>query len=179
MLFTTRAIAICGRHVTVLGAVTLLWVTTSLPAAAEAIDVPVFRKGLWRFDRTLEYPDHRLVVRREEATRCVDPSYAMQGVFASPGIGDCRSSTPERADNRYTFANRCDYTGPVRTDITVHSEDAYTELNWAKTGNFPRIDRVLAQRIGECDATSTHLKQDEGGATSEASARRRLDGRSN
>jgi hypothetical protein len=164
-----------GRALAALAMMTLVWATTVLPLAAEPGDVPAFRRGLWRFDRTLEYPDHRLVVRREEATRCVDPTHAMHGVFASSDIGDCRTSTPERSDNRYTFANRCDYAGPVRTEITVHSDDAYTELNWAKTGRFPRVDRVLAQRIGECDASSTDVKQDEREASTETSARRRRD----
>jgi hypothetical protein len=97
------------------------------------------------------------------------------GTFNSPNIGGCRSDRPERVGNRYTMANRCDYLGPVRTDITVHSEDAYTENNWLKTGNFPQVDRVLARRIGDCDATSAYGEQDtrDPAIGSEASARRK------
>jgi hypothetical protein len=84
-------------------------------------------------------------------TRCVDPTNAMKDIFASPNVGSCRSTKPERVRNRYTFANRCDYLGPVRTDITVHSEEAYTELNVLKVGNFPKVDKVVAQRIGDCN----------------------------
>lgn len=120
-------------------------------AQTESFDGPTFRKGLWRFARTVEYPNHRVVVRQQEMTRCVDPTNAMKGTFASPHIGSCRSAKAERVDNRYTFANRCDYMGPVRTDITVHSEEAYVEVNIPKFGNFLQVDRVLAQRIGDCD----------------------------
>ena len=120
-------------------------------ARAESFDGPTFRKGLWRFDRTVEYPNHRVVVRQEEITRCVDPTHAMKGTFSSPDVGNCRSTRPERVDNRYTFENRCDYLGPVRTAITVHSEEGYTELNIPNFGNFPQVDRVVAQRIGDCD----------------------------
>jgi hypothetical protein len=120
-------------------------------ARAEPFEGPSFRKGLWRFERTVEFPLHRYVVRPEEMTRCVDPTNAMKDIFASPNVGSCRSTKPERVRNRYTFANRCDYLGPVRTDITVHSEEAYTELNVLKVGNFPKVDKVVAQRIGDCN----------------------------
>jgi hypothetical protein len=152
-------------------------VITSAAALGDTVEGPTFRAGLWRFDRTLEYPDHRVIVRQEGSTRCVDPTHAMKGTFSSPNIGTCRSERPERVDNRYTIANRCDYLGPVRTDITVHSDEAYTELNWIKTGNFPQVDRVLARRIGDCDATGAHGKREGRGAPngSEASARRKAD----
>jgi hypothetical protein len=125
---------------------------TSNPARSETFEGPGFRHGLWRFDRTLEYPDHRLVARREEVTRCVDPTKGMKGTFASPNVGSCRSSQPEQKGNRYTFHNRCDYLGPVRTEITVHSEDSYTEINSFRDSNdFPKVDKVVAERIGDCN----------------------------
>jgi hypothetical protein len=133
------------------GAALLVFGLTS-HACAETFDGPTFRKGLWRFERTLEFPLHRQVLRQEEMTRCVDPTHAMRDVFASPNVGGCRSTRPEKVRNRYTFANRCDYLGPVRTDITVHSEDAYTEVNILKASHAPKHDRVVAQRIGDCGA---------------------------
>lgn len=124
----------------------------SSPARAETFDGPTFRKGLWRFARTVEYPKHRVVVRQEEMTRCVDPTNAMKGTFASPHIGNCRSTKAERIENRYMFANRCDYRGPVSTDITVHSDESYIEVNIPKFGHFLQVDRVLAERIGDCES---------------------------
>jgi hypothetical protein len=114
--------------------------------AAEGFDGPKFRKGLWRFDRTLEYRDN---VRRQEITRCVDPTNAMKGTFASPDVGNCRSSRAERVANNYMFENRCDYMGPVRTLITVYSDESYTERNIPKAAFLP-VDTVTAQRLGDC-----------------------------
>lgn len=85
-------------------------------------------------------------------TRCVDPTNAMRGIFASPDVGTCRSAKAERVRNGYTFANRCDYLGPVRTEITVDSEEGYTELNIPKAGNYRLVDKVVARRIGDCDS---------------------------
>jgi hypothetical protein len=169
----TAALAFSGASLAL--SFLLAAITAAGPALAETEDGPRFRAGLWRFSRTIEYPDHRVVVRQEETTRCVDPTRAVNGTFNSPNIGGCRSDRPERVGNRYTMANRCDYLGPVRTDITVHSDEAYTENNWIKTSNFPQVDRVLAERVGDCDATSTHLKQNTGesSSSSEASARRK------
>jgi hypothetical protein len=119
---------------------------TSGALAAETFDGPKFRKGLWRFDRTLEYRDN---VHRQETTRCVDPTNAMKGTFKSPDVGNCRSSRAERVANHYMFENRCDYMGPVRTLITVHSDESYIERNVPKAASLP-VDTVTAQRLGDC-----------------------------
>ena len=122
---------------------------------AEEFDGPSFKKGLWRFQRTVEVPlggpNVRFLLQAEETLRCVDPTIAMRGTFASPDVGGCRSSKAERQANRYTFANRCDYLGPVRTDITVLNLEAYTEINETKAGAIRKVDTVIAQRIGDCD----------------------------
>jgi hypothetical protein len=75
----------------------------------------------------------------------------MKATFASPSVGSCVSARPERRDNQYTFANRCDYMGPVSTVITVHSDESYTEKNEMSEGQMPRIELVVAHRIGDCD----------------------------
>jgi hypothetical protein len=140
-----------GRLTLILAATAFATAALCWSAQAETVDSPKFRKGLWRFERTLEYPAHRVVARQEALTRCVDPTHAMRGTFTSPDIGSCRSTKPTRIDNRYSFASRCDYLGPVSTDIVVHSEEAYTEHNsMLNAGKFPKVDRVVAQRVGDC-----------------------------
>ena len=120
--------------------------------AEEAFGGPTFRKGLWRFVRTLEVVGsnvrHKLLER--EMTRCVDPTHAMKATFSSAPVGNCHSSRPEKINNKYIFSNRCDYMGPVSTVITVQSAEAYTELNEINVGRLPRKDLVTAKRIGDC-----------------------------
>ncbi len=130
----------------------------STSVSAAEIEAPQFRKGLWNFHRTIErirdasYGNQVLV--QEEMTRCVDPNVAMKAIFASPSIGNCHSTRPERIGNRFVFARRCDFMGPVRTEITVESDVAYTELNVLSVGETPRQDLVVARRIGDCDPTA-------------------------
>jgi hypothetical protein len=119
---------------------------------AEPFDGPSFRKGMWHFVRTIDLALHNKTRQRlaqRELTQCVDPTHAMIATFASPSVGNCVSAKPEKANNTYKFANRCDFMGPVSTVITVHSEEAYTELNEATAG-LPKAELVVARRIGDC-----------------------------
>jgi len=109
---------------------------------------------MWRFVRTLDLLVHAQAEHRvlhQETIRCVDPTEAMRGTFSSAPVGTCISAKPEKQSNRYFFARRCDYLGPVSTVITVDSDEAYSELNQV-IGAVPKADFVSAQRIGDCPA---------------------------
>src|SRR5260221_13845485 len=78
--------------------------------AEEGFGGPTFRKGMWRFVRTLEVVMHSKVKHRlleREMTRCVDPTQAMKATFSSSPVGTCHSAKPEKVDNKYIFSNRC------------------------------------------------------------------------
>lgn len=129
--------------------------------AEEGFSGPTFRKGMWRFVRTLELvspSNGRQKLLEREMTRCVDPTQAMKATFSTPSIGNCHSSRPEKISNRYVFSNRCDYLGPVSTVITVLSDEAYTEVNEVH-GQAPRMDRVVARRISDCHEDRASLGQ--------------------
>jgi hypothetical protein len=125
----------------------------SSQAKAEGFEGPSFRKGLWHFVRTLDLVAHRKNKHRvdeREMTRCVDPTVSMKATFASPPVANCVSAKPEKSDNKYTFSNRCDYMGPVSTVITVYSAESYTEVNELNVGQHPKVESVVAKRIGDC-----------------------------
>jgi hypothetical protein len=129
--------------------------------AGEAFGGPTFRKGLWRFVRTLEIVNSqnvRQTLLERDMTRCVDPTHAMKATFSSAPVGNCHSSRPQKINNKYIFSNRCDYMGPVSTVITVQSEEAYTELNEINVGRLPRKDLVIAKRVGDCREDNSSLE---------------------
>jgi hypothetical protein len=148
-LIWPKRFACCFSLVGLLVAAPLL---ASQAQAEEAFGGPTFRRGMWRFVRTLEVVGsnvrHKLLER--EMTRCVDPTHAMKATFSSAPVGNCHSSRPAKINNTYIFSNRCDYMGPVTTVITVQSDEAYTEVNEITVGKFPRKDLVIAKRIGDC-----------------------------
>lgn len=123
-------------------------------AVADSFDGPSFRQGMWRFERTMERVHapsaNRYVLMQQETTRCVDPTISMKETFAHRDVGRCHSLDPEKVSNRYIFPNRCDYMGPVRTEITVESDSAYIEVNALNVGAAPVVDTIVAHRIGEC-----------------------------
>lgn len=144
---------VCVRYLC--GAIALALVGSLAPAKADDFDGPSFRKGLWHFVRTLDLVAHRKTKQRvleREMTACVDPTVSMRATFASPSIGGCVSAKPEKVSNKYIFANRCDYMGPVSTTITVNSDGSYTEMNELNTGATPRVELVVAERLGDCEA---------------------------
>ena len=123
----------------------------ALSTPSDATEWPKFRKGLWQFERTLAANGSGGVIFKREMTRCVDPSQAMKETFRSSSVGACRSSRPDQVEsNKFVFAQRCDYMGPVRTTIVVESDTAYTEVNELQ-GALPRTDTVIARRIAQCD----------------------------
>jgi Protein of unknown function (DUF3617) len=154
--FAVRAICACAAGVVF--AVILISPFAVVAAKADPLETPQFRPGLWTFQRTVERvreaPQLNQLIVSEEMTRCVNPTLAMKHIFASPPIGNCTSTKPERIDNKYVFANRCDAMGPVRTEITVDSDVSYKEVNELKVGALPRLDIVVARRVGECDAVA-------------------------
>lgn len=134
---------------------------SSQASAEEGFGGPTFRRGLWKFVRTIEvgiHSDGRQKLLEREMTRCVDPTTAMKATFSSASVGSCHSSKPQKVDNRYIFSNRCDYMGPVSTVITVKSDEAYTEVNEINVG-LPRKDLVVARRVGDCKEEHAALGQ--------------------
>jgi hypothetical protein len=128
-------------------------------ASANAIENgwPKFRAGMWQFERTItasgqnvELPKAQRQLLHAQVTRCVDPSDAMRETFKPTSVGSCRSVAPQSTSNRHFFALRCDFTGPVRTVITVESDSAYVEIH-ESVGSRPRkIETITARRLGGC-----------------------------
>jgi Protein of unknown function (DUF3617) len=138
----------------------LIAATLSLPAiaAAQTYDGPSFRKGLWRFERAVEFFSKSEAMPRATririeplATRCVDPTEAMKETFRPVNGGSCRSQPAQKYGNSYVFPLRCDYIGPVRTVITVESDSAYREVHELTVGTSPRKETIVARRLGDCD----------------------------
>jgi hypothetical protein len=146
--------AILVKQLAMIGAGASLLVLAA--GVANADEWPKFRRGIWQFERTLALTgrefasDEDRVVFKREMRRCVDPSEAMRETFRPVSVGNCHSQRAERVANKYVFALRCDYMGPVRTTIDVESDAAYTEINELEVGKLPRTDTVIARRIGDC-----------------------------
>src|SRR5262245_25920900 len=125
---------------------------------ADAKDPPKFRPGLWQFDRTLEIDGVKterqlltsnLMVKPRE-TRCVSPSAALRIASRPIYLGNCRVTRSQPGDNDYVTMTYCGPGDPVKSELKVDSDTAYTEIHEGKIGASTTKDTVVARRIGDC-----------------------------
>jgi hypothetical protein len=147
-----------GTHLPVWAGMSLLCGLSGTSAIADPFEGPSFQRGLWRFERMISNGGaganlpSATFVSNQVVTRCVDPTNAMRETFKPGAIGNCRSTRPEKIDNRYVFALRCDFMGPARTTIEVESDTAYIEINEFVASRPVKTETVIARRVGECSS---------------------------
>lgn len=130
----------------------------ALPAA-QAEELPTFRKGMWEFDRTMEMGrDMGSGPKTIASRRCTEPGEDMkrqQAMFAKSG---CTVSPVSRRGSVYSFVADCKGAGigavVSQSVITVESDSAYT-IEVESTGDVDgggRKNRELlkARRVGDC-----------------------------
>jgi len=118
---------------------------------ARADEPPVFRQGLWQFDRTVGG-------QKLQTKSCTNPSEDMKRENAILEKGGCKSSPSKRSGNAYTFTVDCTITPPgsdpmnVRSTsvVTVESDSAY-DVDITTTGaGVSTQERLVARRVGDC-----------------------------
>jgi hypothetical protein len=135
-------------------AATAVAMVAATPACL-AYDGPTFRSGLWKFERSLEtdgkttnrLQDNGLPIR-QEVTRCVNPTPAVKAEFTP--LEACKPKGFQNTDGRYVIERACGGYSPIRTEIDVKSDSAYTETNAGNIGKISTKETVVAQRIGDC-----------------------------
>ncbi|MCL5884513.1 MAG: DUF3617 family protein [Deltaproteobacteria bacterium] len=118
---------------------------------AHADEMPVFRQGMWKFQRTVG-------TKTIEMTKCSSPTEDMKKQNAMLKKVGCRFSPAKKSGNTYTFTADCSIQGPSgavtssrsTTVITVESDSAYrVEINGSADGQATK-ELLVAQRIGDC-----------------------------
>ena len=122
---------------------------------------PTVRAGMWKFERTLETDGEAtnrlqtsgLPIARE-MTRCVNPTSELKVQFTS-GLtpftaGHCDTKHLEKTDEGYAFQKICGRAEPIKTEINVKNDSAYTEIHEGKIGKLSSKETVVAQRVGDC-----------------------------
>jgi len=123
--------------------------------ACLADDAPTFRSGLWKFERTLEtdgkttnrLPTNNLSIN-PEVTRCVNPTAAVKAEFTP--FEACKPKDVRKTDDNYVVERVCGGGSPIKTQIDVKSDSAYTEINEGNIGKLSTKETVTAQRVGDC-----------------------------
>jgi hypothetical protein len=59
-------------------------------------------------------------------------------------------ATAAIANGRYVVERSCGGGSPIKAEIDVKSDSAYTEINEGNIGKMSTKETVVAQRIGDC-----------------------------
>lgn len=126
-------------------------------SASFAYDGPTFRGGLWKFERTLETdgkPNDRLQTSGlsidRQMTRCVNPTLELKAEFTPIKVGGCSIKDLRKTDSGYVFQKICGGAAPIKAEINVKGDSAYTEIHEGNVGKIPTKETVVAHRVGDC-----------------------------
>ena len=149
-----------ARHPVILAIAVVAFALLATKSESFAYDGPVLRGGLWKFERTLETNGKQtdrlqtsgLLINRE-ATRCVDPTHALRLELAPPP-GVCGTKDLRKTDDGYVFEKICSGAAPIKTEIDIKGDSAYTEINEGSIGKMSSKETVTAHRVGDCHPRS-------------------------
>jgi hypothetical protein len=119
------------------------------PVGAE--DLPVFRQGLWEFQRTVG-------TQKMVSKKCTSPSDDMKRQNAMLEKAGCRFSPMKKKGNTYTFTTECTVKNPsggtligrTTSIITVESDSAYkVQVDGTANGQSTK-ELLIARRVGDC-----------------------------
>ena len=127
------------------GLLTLLALSVlSIPVSAE--DLPVFRQGMWDFQRTVG-------TQKRNTQKCTSPNDDMKRQNAMLEKAGCHFSPFKKAGKTYTFTAECtveNQSSHTTTVITVESDSAYTVQVDGTTDGQSTKELLTARRIGDC-----------------------------
>jgi hypothetical protein len=135
-------------------AIAAIALVAAMPAC-RADDAPTFRSGLWKFERTLETDGkttNQLLANglsiNQEIIRCMNPTFSVKAEFTS--FEACKPRDLQKTDGSYALQRVCGGNSPIKTQIDVKSDSAYTEINEGNIGKMSTKETVVARRVGDC-----------------------------
>lgn len=127
---------------------TLVLASPAMTAMAD--DLPVFRKGLWEFNRTDDASGGQPQTMKTQ--KCVDPTEDMKKQDQMLAQAGCKSSG-SRTGDKYSVSADCVVQGVAmqsKSVVTVESDSAYRIDVESQQGGKATKEVLIARRIGDC-----------------------------
>jgi hypothetical protein len=121
------------------------------PGTVAAEELPVFRKGLWEYDRTMERgggPKQSV-----KARKCINPTEDMTRQRAMLSQSGCKFSPIAKNGNVYSYSARCTIAGLAvesKSALKFESDTAYRLDVESNEGGVASREVLLARRVGDC-----------------------------
>jgi hypothetical protein len=123
------------------------------PCNAMADDLPILRKGMWEYNRSVEDSAAPGKPTNINNKKCADPTANMKKMNEAIAKQGCKFSPIARSGNTYTFTTECQAQGAAmqsRSVITVENDSAY-KINVTSTAGARSTKEILvAKRVGDC-----------------------------
>mgnify|MGYP003393774307 FL=1 len=127
-----------------------------------ADDLPIFRKGMWEFNRTIESaPGSQGKPQTITNKKCANPSEDMKKQSEMLSKSGCKFSSVVKSGNTYSFTSKCDIQGVAtqgKSIITVENDGAYTVKVETRHGKQVTTEVLNARRIGNCQNSKVAVK---------------------
>lgn len=118
-----------------------------------AEDLPVFRAGMWEFDRTIEASTATGKPQTIQTRTCTSPTSDMKAQNEMLTRSGCRFSGISRAGNKYSFSAVCSLqgaSGTSKSELTADGDSAYSIRIESNLGGAPSRELLRARRVGDC-----------------------------
>jgi hypothetical protein len=130
------------------------WLAATLCSVAglsHADDLPIFRKGMWEFNRTVDNaPGKPLVINIK---KCTDPSEDMKKQNSMLTKAGCTFSPITRSGNSYSFMATCKMggvSGQSKSVISVDNDSSYKVNVESQSSGKTAREILTAKRTGSC-----------------------------
>jgi hypothetical protein len=124
---------------------------TALVIVSDAQNLPVFRKGIWEFTRTVDKGSGKpQTIRTRKCTNPTDDMKKQNEMLTKAG---CKFSPVTRSGTSYSFTAQCNIQGgsaQSKSVISVDSDDAYKVTVESHQGGQSAKEILVAKRTGDC-----------------------------
>lgn len=126
---------------------------TSLAGITEAEDGPIFREGMWEFNRTVETIGSPGKPKTIMTKKCANPTLDMKKQNEMVSKMGCKSSPLVKNGKTYSYTTECKIQGGAAQSTTVlrvENDSAFSMKIKSRSGEKATNETLQARRTGEC-----------------------------
>ena len=125
----------------------------SFISIAHAQDMPMFRQGMWEFNRTIEIPSNPGKPQTMVTNRCTNPTDDMKKRNEMLSKVGCKVSSVSKSGKTYSFTADCkiqNATVQSTSVMTVENDTAYSVEVESRSDAKSTKEVLKARRTGDC-----------------------------
>jgi len=125
----------------------------TLTGSTKAEDGPIFRQGMWEFNRTVENIGSPGKPQTITTKKCTNPTEDMKKQNEMVSKIGCKTSPLVKNGKTYSFSTECKIQGAIAQSasvITVENDSAYNIKIHSQSDGRGTNETLQARRTGDC-----------------------------